>query len=358
MPPTKYICYRCNNFDTIRFTEIKNHILRKNPCNRKKELILLSEDQILVSTLIPYYNNIHSIENKDIKYLENSNIINKNKNELFDEIIYIEKNKLKKCKYCNDYFDHIIELKKHIIVKCFYNVLINRKNDIEQNINISNNIIDSNNTTNITNYNNCDINNNINNNINLYVNLKTPIPFEDSWDLSQISDEKQFFIMVSEYMYTHLLEAILENDLNNNVIIDSDKKSGSVYMNHNDKYISMKAKKIVEKSMEKLNEHLNIINRKHKKTHLKDVIRFSRQIFNKKYIDYQNDNDLKKNVNTVISNIYDKKRDIAQQNAGNVVKIEEFNRNKKILEDISNNYNSEDESDIEVDIDINKKKGY
>jgi hypothetical protein len=357
MPQTKYICYRCNNFDTIRFTEIKNHILRKNPCNKKKELILLSEDQIFISTLMPYYNDIHSIDNKDIEYLEKSSIIYKNKNELFEEIINIEKNKLKKCKYCDEHFEHIMDLKKHIILRCFYNTLIKRVIDIDNaNINISNNIIDSNNTTNINNnYNNCDINN-----INLYldINTPTPIPFEDSWDMSKISNEKQFFIMMSEYMYTHLLEAILENDVNNNVIIDSDKKSGSVYMNHNDKYISMKAKQIVEKSMEKLNMHLNIINKTNKSTRMKDVIRFSRQIFNKKYIDYQNDKDLKKNVNNVMSNIFEGKRDDAQKLAENLVKVEEYHKQIKLLEKKSEIHNDEYESDSDIEIDINGKKGY
>jgi hypothetical protein len=352
MPNTKYICYRCDNYNTIRFYEIKNHILRKIPCNKRKDIILLSEDQILISTLMPYYNNIHSIENKDIEYLEKSNLINKNKYELFEEITYIEKNKSKKCKYCNENFELISELKKHIIIKCFYKEIIKRNIDNEnnKNINISNNTIDSNNTTNI-NYNNCDINN-----INLYLQLKTPIPFEESWDLSQISNEKQFFIMMSEYMYTHLLEAILENDLNNNVIIDSDKKSGSVYMNHNDKYISMKVKNIVEKSMEKLNEHLNIINKNNKSTQLKDTIRYSRQIFNKKFIDYKKDKDLQKGVNFVMSNIFETKIENAKKLAENVVKIEEFNKNNKI-ENNDETYYSDEDYELENNTN-NEKKGY
>ena len=69
--------------------------------------------------------------------------------------------------------------------------------------------------------------------------LNYPIPFEDKWILSHISDGEQFRIMMSKFMYSDLLESILENKLNNNVIIDDDKKSGLVYINHNDKYISM-----------------------------------------------------------------------------------------------------------------------
>jgi hypothetical protein len=353
MRPTKYICRRCNDFNTIRFTDLKKHIFRKSPCNKKKELLLISDDQILISTLMPYYNDKHSIEQKDIEHLSNSDIISKNKEELFNEIINIEKNKCKVCKYCNQEFNIILDLKKHIILNCYFNYLSNKNilNNLA-NINISDNIINSNNTTNnITNYTNCDVNN-----INLYIGLEPPIPFEDSWDLSKISNEKQCKIMISEFMYSKLLESILENELNNNVIIDSDKKSGMVYINHNEKYISMKSKQIAEKSMEKLNEHLNIINKNNKTDTLKDVIRYSRQIFNKKFIDFQKDKSVKNGVSNLFCNIYEENKDKAKKLADNIVKIEELDKQKKILEkEILKEINNEEyDSD---DSDDNHEKG-
>jgi len=367
MPPTKYICYRCDSYDTLRFNEMKKHICRKSPCNKKKELLLESDDKILVSSLMPYYNDVHSIEITDIEHLSNSDIINKNREELFNEIINIEKNKCKICKYCNQDFNIILDLKKHVILNCFFNELTKRKAVQDASIiNISNSNSNNTNTNsnNTNNYNQCDINN-INNNINLYIELPPPIPFEDSWDMSKISNAEQCKIMISEFMYSQLLETILENELNNNVIIDSDKKSGMVYINHREKYISMKAKQIAEKSMEKLNEHLNIINKNNKADTLKDVIRYSRQIFNKKFIDFQKDKSVKNGVSNLFCKIYDDNKDKAKKLADNIVKIEELDKQKKLLEkeilkEINNeDYDSDNEDNVNYESSIkNIKKGY
>ena len=62
-------------------------------------------------------------------------------------------------------------------------------------------------------------------------------------------------------MYTELLEEILKNDINLNVIIDKTNDSGMVYKNNIDKYIQMKLKDIISNTMEKLNNHLNDINK-------------------------------------------------------------------------------------------------
>jgi len=51
--------------------------------------------------------------------------------------------------------------------------------------------------------------------------------------------------MISQFMYTELLEEILKNDINLNVIIDKEKNSGMVYKNNIDKYIQMKLKDII-----------------------------------------------------------------------------------------------------------------
>jgi len=117
----------CNKFETKIFYEIKKHSLRKRPCNKRSEIILLSDDQLLVMSLLPYHNEVHTIDIKELDYLSNSNIISKNKIELYNEIDIIEKNKEKKCKYCFENFNLISELKKHIISKCFYEDLCKRK---------------------------------------------------------------------------------------------------------------------------------------------------------------------------------------------------------------------------------------
>jgi len=66
--------------------------------------------------------------------------------------------------------------------------------------------------------------------------------------------------MVSQFMYTELLEEILKNNMNLNVIIDNENDSGIVYKNNIDKYIRMKLKDIVSNTMDKFNFHLNDIN--------------------------------------------------------------------------------------------------
>ena len=75
MQHTKYLCYRCNIIDTPKFIDIKKHYLRKNPCKKKSDVILLSDDQLLVMSLIPHYNNNHNIDISEIEYLSKSSII-------------------------------------------------------------------------------------------------------------------------------------------------------------------------------------------------------------------------------------------------------------------------------------------
>ena len=197
-----YKCNRCNIYDTNKFSNIKKHFFRKKYCHISKESLHLSDDQLFIMSIMPYNNNIHSVSLSDLEYLSESKFISENKNKLFDELLYIDKNNIRKCKYCNEEFSLISNLKKHLICTCFYkhninNTLTNNANDAndandendendENDANIvnnnSNNISNnnSNNTTVNSNntYNNCDINN-----INLYVDLKIPIPFEEDWEI-------------------------------------------------------------------------------------------------------------------------------------------------------------------------------
>jgi hypothetical protein len=350
MLSTKYLCYGCNIYKTNRFNDMKKHLCRKKACDIRKDAMLLSEDQILIMSIMPYNNNLHTLELSDLEYLANSNCINKNKNKLFDELSEIDKNNQRKCKYCNKEFSLVSSLKKHFIFNCFY---INIK-DTQDNetVNITNNI-----TNNIYNtYNNCNINNN---NINLYVDLKIPIPFEDDWDLSKITNKDMTSILVSNYIYSELLKEILENDINNNVILNSDNKSGFVYMNHNDKYISMKSNKIAEKTMEKLNKTINDT-----KGNIKDVLnnrvyKLIRNIINEKINDYHNpeNKELRNNVNNLMCSIYNNKKKTSIKLAENV-KINENNTKENIKQNTKENTQyiiNDDDSDNEEDNSIIEK---
>jgi hypothetical protein len=314
---TKYKCVRCGFYEKTIFSDIKKHLNRKNVCNKTNDSIFMSNDQLLVLSLIPYHNNTHSISHDDILHLQNSNIIDKNKKELFDEIDKIEKNKLKHCKYCNTEFPLIMDLKKHIILNCFFNEL-EKRNKMKNNSTIINTNIDSDNPNGL--YNNCDnINNthiqtlnnnsnNNNNNINIFVDLNKPVPFDEEWDLSKINEDKKERLTFSKTMYTNFLTEILKNDMNLNVVMDNENNDyGMVYKNNSDKYIQMKSTDIVEKTMKKLNYHLNEINKNNTES-FEDITKFSRQMINKKYIDYQKNEYIHKSVDEMICFIYGNKK--------------------------------------------------
>jgi len=115
----------------------------------------------------------------------------------------------------------------------------------------------------------------------------------------KINNYERRGLMVSQFMYTELLQEILKNDINLNVIIDKEKESGMVYKNNIDQYIQMKMKDIVDKTMTKLNVHLKDIN-KNDTTTFHDIITFSRQMMNKKYIDYNKTDTIKDGVTKCI----------------------------------------------------------
>ncbi len=344
---TKFICYKCN-YLTNRFSDIIKHLNRKNPCLTRIEVMQLSDDHILVKTLLPYYNNACVIEDNDIKHLCNSSILYQNKNEIFTEIINVDKNKCKTCKYCNCNFDKIFYLKKHMLLNCFYNEFTKRNNNdiihsnniLNNNLN-NNNITISNNNNNITisnNNNNNTTNNNTTNNITLYVEVKQPIPFEESWDLSNINNDQRSSILTSKYMYKDLLYNILKNDINNNVIINSDKKTGIVYMNHNDKYILMNSEKIIEKTIDKLHDNLTSMNIESKDERDNMVYRSIRNNINDfhKICHNTSENELNNIINNVLTDVYYDNKHIASKLSNDTInkdtneKSEENNITDKI----------------------------
>jgi len=325
-----YKCNRCGDFESNLYGDMKKHLTRKNCCIKNGRYAFLSDDQMLCLSILPYHNNKHILEENEIDKLKNSNIIYKNKNELFTELKNIETHKIKYCKYCNQIFEFTTDLKKHIIISCFRHKFQNRNEDLftktnsfESSLNApintlynQNDIKTINNTT----------NNNNNNNTNIYFDIKqeTLVPFDKEWDISKISLGDKSRFMISQFMYTELLEEILKNELNLNVIIDRDNESGMVYKNDIDKYIEMKVKDIISNTMDKLNIHLNDIN-KNEKNALKEIKTFSRQIINKKHNDYKNNEIIKEGVIKCMTNIYETKKEEASNMAKNMVRnIEEY----------------------------------
>ena len=291
-----YKCIRCN-YQSKYFKDIKKHINIQKSCIKNINCLDLTNDEMLVLTLIPYTDNKQNIDRTKLKNIEN---IYNNRIKLMDDLLEISKNKIKTCKFCNASFSKIQDLKNHYILECFNNEN-SKKNNSEIN-NVTNNI--TTNIINITNINNLTVN---------IENTENPLPFDDNWDLSNISDDRRCRILYSKIMYTHLLEEILKNKINLNVIIDRDKDFGLVYKNNLEKYIKMEIKDIVKDSMDKLHKHLlEIIEYLNNIESINtDISTYNKKIINKKYENYKNNKDTHDKVDECVANIFNINKDDA-----------------------------------------------
>ena len=318
----KYICRRCN-YSTEKACDIKRHVFKKISCIKNINGMKMSDDQSIVLSILPSNKNL-VIDEFEIEHLKNTDFISNNKNELFELINNIDRHRIKNCKYCNTEYSKVIDLKKHIIINCFYKDIVKRKTENET-TNISNSIINSNN------------NNNITHNYNIFLGVQNPpIPFDDKWDVSKINDTFIASILNSKYMYSQLLREILENEINLNVIIDKNSNSGLVYKNSIEKYIHMKSSDIVNNTMDKLKNHLLEMNKKDQ-TQFEDVIDYSKKMINRKHLLYNKDEITNVNVNHLMSNIFNEKKDKATNIFTNLIETDnEYERNLIKKNNISN----------------------
>ena len=297
---TNYSCRRCM-FKTEKYSNILKHSIKQKNCKKNIESYNYSEDQLLILTLLPNNNEY----NDDIlEHLKDSDVIYKNKDKLLSAIDYIDKHKIKQCLYCNEEFKKYVDLRNHVLISCFHKEIT--KNNIEESKVTINNI--SNNNNNNSNNSSNTTNNNITNNI--YIDLKSPIPFDEDWDISQIAENTKTSLLISKIMYTGLLEEILKNELNLNIIIDKNNDSGMVYKNDIDQYIQMKSKDIIDNTMRKLQKHLLDINDTNT-TSIEEFLKDSKKIIIKKHSDYIRSNDTQKIVKEFVSKIYENKKDDA-----------------------------------------------
>jgi hypothetical protein len=205
------ISYRCERcfYKSDKYPSIIKHILVKKQCSKQIESYKYSDDQLLILSLLPHYDNKSSVNEDDLNKYEKTDVLFNNKLELINIVKNINKNNLKTCIFCNEEFKKIDDLRRHIILSCFFN---DKNNKIQNNIiNSNNTTINSNNVTNIT--------NNITNNIN--VKIDPPIPFSEDWDVSDISKNEKIFYLFQNSIYTSFLEKILQNKNNLNVIIEN-----------------------------------------------------------------------------------------------------------------------------------------
>ncbi len=318
------MCKRCS-YSTCKFMDVKRHLNKKTLCEKDNSLLTtISDDQILLSTLLPLDKKNDLIDKVELDSLNNSDILWNNRNKLFEILGEIERTK--KCIYCNSNFDSIFHLRKHIITKCFYNEMLNDINNKNVNDNSSQIIYTDNSINSI---------NSINNNFNIYLDIdkdKKPIPFDDAWDISKINEDVITGIISSKYMYTKLLKEILQNEINLNVIMDKDSKTGLVYKDEINKYIKMKSSEIVDNTMEKLKDQLLSLNQLNN-TLFDEIKDFSRIMITKKYLDYvKNNNNIKSNVNNLVNNTYLEKKNKAIEvydNFKSIYPIKEYKIDKK-----------------------------
>jgi len=120
-------------------------------------------------------------------------------------------------------------------------------------------------------------------------------------------------ILLSENKYTNLLGEILKNKENLNVIIDKNSPYGLVYKNDNDMYVNMKVNEIIEQSMKKLYEQLNVFYTNFATNDIlkinKDIIEKEKRQIENKFNDYcNNKNDVKQIVENLLEDIYEKNK--------------------------------------------------
>jgi hypothetical protein len=311
-----YKCFNCN-YQCKTFNDMIKHLNRQTFCKKSLLSYNYTDEELIKLSLIPYINNIQNINIHLIRE-KLKNIKNKiSKKEYFEQFNIIEKNKLRNCTICNKKFNRKYELKFHLILEC-----VNIDSDNIPEIKY----ISLNNTTNLSN----EIENKevfskkiVNENIKNKNHLSILIPFDNNWDVSLISTEQKSDFIISIEMYKKLLQELLKNKINLNVILDKKKDFGMVYKNDSEKYIEMKSNDIIYNTMDKLNKCLLEMNKNADYVY-KDIITFSRQMINKKYIDYQKDDKLHSDVSQFIKLMFDNIKDDAISIAKDILKTDEI----------------------------------
>ena len=319
---TEFMCFRCN-YKTKYRGSIKNHFNKKKKCERNINSLKYTDNEIFKLSFLPLNEsiNIHFINDNSI----NKNKIKKTKNQILEEIKNIHNNKNKYCVFCNKLFEKSRDIKNHILSYCdaiqivenndseISNILINNKYEAINNItnnNIQNHLINnSTNTTNTTNTTNISANNIININLVSSDGEKQAIlSFDEKWDVSHLNDEIKLKLFLSTVKYTKTLEYILKNNMNRNVVIEKNTESGFVY--NNEKIEIMKVSDIIEQSITKIYNHLKDFSNEIIKD---DNFELNKAILDgesdnteKKYKDFCEDDNVKKNVEIFFSDIYNK----------------------------------------------------
>jgi len=297
------------------------HVNKRKFCIKKLDAYNYTDEELLRLSLL---HNIDDTQKSTIKNNKNKNVLKKE--QFFEIINQIDKNKLKECPLCNSSFSKIVDLKNHLILECVTIDLDDSKivKNIEKSIVIEgshNSIANSNNiTNNIT---------NITNNI-----IINPISFDDKWDDSHLSKEEKDLLILSMFKYSKTLESLLKNKSNHNVIIDAKTNSGLVYKNNNIEKMSLDD--IMDKSFDKLHNHLTKFFDETKINNSyaidPDYLYDQKKIMRIKYNNFKDaeereDMNKRKAIIVLIADIFDKIKQETLENFNKVSKINFDNQN-------------------------------
>lgn len=294
-----YQCVRCD-YITKRNSDMIRHLARTRKCPRNLNSYKYSESDIQELSLI-----LHKDPNLSTK-----------KNITKEDLT---------CPTCHKIFSRKDNLNTHMKKTC--KMIIIESNEPKINVNYNNDFLKCNNGTNsIHNIPPCS-NTNIQNNV-LNIEKQTNIenqtnniiilnpslqPFDNQWSMEHIDKYISQVILLSENKYTNLLGEILKNKENLNVIIDKNSPYGLVYKNDNDMYVNMKVNEIIEQSMKKLYEQLNVFYANFATNDIlkinKDIIEKEKRQIENKFNDYcNNKNDVKQIVENLLEDIYEKNK--------------------------------------------------
>ena len=124
-------------------------------------------------------------------------------------------------------------------------------------------------------------------------------------------------MLLSKTKYTDFLTEVMKNKENLNIIVDKNSESGLVYKNESEMYVKLKMKEILEQSMVKLNDQLQKLfnecldNECNMHEDFINLIKEEKNNNNIKFSDYMSDISLKHNVNSLLLDIFSKKKEDA-----------------------------------------------
>jgi len=293
-----YECKRCK-YRTKLKSDMKRHLNRAIKCGKDLDAYNYTDNEL---------NNISLTIIKDEKLIKNT-----------------------VCDKCNKNFSRIDSLNRHKRMYC---------KDLDKNLdnkNLDNKNLDNKISNNNQNQNNLNVQNNIDKQIN--INIEKQVnnffildkkdfdikSFDDNWNIEHFDNYIKLFILLSKTKFTDFLLEVLKNKENLNVILEKNSESGLVYKTDN--YVKLKTNEILDKSMHKIYEHLQKIYDEYKESdfnieqHFFDSMKITEETITNKYNDYIKNNDIKKQVDNCLLNIYNDKKDFALELANNIKKL-------------------------------------